>query len=56
MPKPVERRERKPCKCEPCRTCGMKHCCNLAIPHPSGWVRVPGEPYCPAPRERWSWK
>ena len=52
----VEKREPKPCKCEPCRTCGMKHCCNLAVPHPGGWVRVVGEPYCPAPRERWSWK
>ena len=40
MPKPVKKREPKPCKCEPCRTCGMKHCCNLAVFHPSGWVRA----------------
>jgi hypothetical protein len=48
--------EPKPCKCKPCRTCGMLHSCNLSIPHPGGWVRVIGEPRCPAPRERWSWK
>jgi hypothetical protein len=46
----------KPCTCKPCRTCGSKHCCNLAVPHPGGWVRVLGEPRCPAPRERWSWR
>ena len=40
----------KPCRCKPCKTCGLKHGCNLAVPHPGGWVRVIGEPYCPAPR------
>lgn len=42
----------KKCKCKPCRTCGLKHGCNVAVPHPGGWVRVIAEQRCPAPRER----
>jgi hypothetical protein len=32
----------KICNCKPCRTCGMKHWCNINAAHPGGWVRVYG--------------
>ena len=37
------------CKCETCKTCQLKHWCNVALPHPGGWVRTGG---CPATRIR----
>jgi hypothetical protein len=37
------------CLCTPCKTCGMKHYCNVNATHPSGWVRCGG---CPPEKRR----